>query len=318
MLRRHGLGEACLPVPAHLLSGTGDRVVPAAAVTGWARHLTGPVAEHALPGGHRFAFDDSRSAVLGLLGELLGGSGARGLSRVGVTLWWWRAGQGDAAEAAALALLTPDERRAWRRIALAGAARRFGHRRAARRVVLAHHLGLPPARIDIAEAPRGRPYLAAPAGAPCFSATGTGDLAILAICDGGPVGVDAEMLRPLADARLADRLLPEGPRARWREADPAEGAEMLLHAWTATEAVLKASGAGLDLDLLGQVAVDEGGEGWQQVRLGPALAATGPWHLCRRRLAEDGQTALIAVAVRCPGAVTLAPAAPVLRASGLG
>jgi len=77
MLRRHGLGEASLPVPAHLLSGTGDRVVRAAAVAGWARHLTGPVAEHALPGGHRFAFDDSRSAVLGLLGQLLG-EAARG------------------------------------------------------------------------------------------------------------------------------------------------------------------------------------------------------------------------------------------------
>jgi len=236
---------------------------------------------------------------------------------VGVTLWWWRAGQDDAAEPAALALLTPAERRAWRRIALAGVARRFAHRRAARRVVLAHHLGLPPARVEIAEAPGGRPCLAAPAGGPCFSPTATGDLTILAISDAGPVGVDAEMLRPLPDVRLADRLLPERARARWRAADPAGGAEMLLHAWTATEAVVKASGAGLDLDLLGQVAVDEGGEGWQHVRLGPALAATGPWHLCRRRLAQDGQVALIAVAVRCPGAVTLAPAAPVLRASGL-
>lgn len=70
MLRRHVV-RARRPEPAHLLGGSGDEIVPPAAVARWAAHFSGPVEHHTIGGGHFFPFREGRDAVIALLARLL-------------------------------------------------------------------------------------------------------------------------------------------------------------------------------------------------------------------------------------------------------
>jgi surfactin synthase thioesterase subunit len=80
LLRRHRIDPGlCLDMPALLLSGGDDRVVPASAAARWAAHFSGSVAQETLPGGHQFPFRESGGAVLDRLAPLL----RRGLGRQG-------------------------------------------------------------------------------------------------------------------------------------------------------------------------------------------------------------------------------------------
>ncbi|HSF94608.1 MAG TPA: alpha/beta fold hydrolase [Thermohalobaculum sp.] len=72
LLRGHRVGpDAVLDLPAWLLSGAGDRIVPQAAVARWAGHFTGPVTQEEMAGGHHFPFGESSGAVLERLAGLL-------------------------------------------------------------------------------------------------------------------------------------------------------------------------------------------------------------------------------------------------------
>ncbi|MDT8343797.1 MAG: alpha/beta fold hydrolase [Thermohalobaculum sp.] len=83
LLRTHAITppDIALAVPACLLAGAEDRLVPAAAVARWMAHLRGPVTQEVLPGGHHFPFTTSRQAVLARLGTLLRQAGGRGAGR---------------------------------------------------------------------------------------------------------------------------------------------------------------------------------------------------------------------------------------------
>lgn len=65
-----------------------------------------------------------------------------------------------------------------------------------------------------------------------------------------PVGVDIEDLgRRPSFAALAERYFHVNEQAKWRAADPSESAATWLEIWTRKEAVLKAHGLGLRLQL---------------------------------------------------------------------
>lgn len=83
MLRRHRIVPegAALDIPAWLLAGDADRVVPPEAVAGWGRHFTGPLSQQTLPGGHHFPIRESCDAVTGLLASLLRGTLSAGGAR---------------------------------------------------------------------------------------------------------------------------------------------------------------------------------------------------------------------------------------------
>jgi 4'-phosphopantetheinyl transferase len=133
--------------------------------------------------------------------------------------------------------------------------------RALLRLVLSRYLDLPPTEIEIdrscSECGRshGRPRLPArrgtTGGAIEFSVSHGGDLLVLAFAGRGPVGVDVEPIEGPEDvpADLVDFTLTAAERLRLREGPAAQRRRIFLRHWTGKEAILKALGTGLDVDL---------------------------------------------------------------------
>lgn len=155
-------------------------------------------------------------------------------------------------------------------------ARRFAAARLALRVVLGARTDLPPADIEIARAPGGKPRLARRE-APRFNVSHSGPALLVALHARHAVGVDVERAEPPVDVGpliplvLTDReaaALPAGP--------PEARSWAFMRYWTIKEAVLKASGEGLARSLLA-VEVDLAGAE-PRLRLQPDdHAGLGQW-----------------------------------------
>jgi 4'-phosphopantetheinyl transferase len=113
-------------------------------------------------------------------------------------------------------------------------------------IALGRHLGRPPERIEIVPGPLGRPELAGPG--PSFSTARSGRRGLIAVSDAGPVGVDLERIAatPELEAIVARRFAPGERAAILALAEPAR-TRAFFTAWTAKEAWLKATGAGLTI-----------------------------------------------------------------------
>lgn len=169
-----------------------------------------------------------------------------------------------------------------------------------RRVLRARLDGAEPA---IAAGAFGRPELAPPQqGDPplSFNLTHIRGFAACAIYQGAPVGIDAEDIRrPAAIAEIAARWYAPGERRLLARLPEARRAEMFFRIWTLKEAILKASGLGLRLDLR-QFSVDpESG----RAEVPDSLGIPTSW-----RLAELAPLPHIRVALAVPGSGPLAPA----------
>lgn len=106
--------------------------------------------------------------------------------------------------------------------------------------ILAERLGRPP---QIAIGPHGKPYLVG--GELEFNASHSGALALIAVSDSGPIGVDVEQHHALHDpAAFARRFFTRDEAASVGN-DPAA----LFRLWCRKEAWLKAQGVGLVLPL---------------------------------------------------------------------
>ena len=117
-------------------------------------------------------------------------------------------------------------------------------------MVLSKYVSKPPESIRIDRLPHGKPVLP---DHPMFhfSLSHTDDLTVVVVTTLGPLGVDVESIRPYANLIGAVTLsmtsreqailssLPESHRALW-----------FLHGWTHKEAILKATGTGIDEQLL--------------------------------------------------------------------
>lgn len=140
-----------------------------------------------------------------------------------------------------VASLNEAERRRAARYRFADGTRRFALGRAWLRHVLGSELGVPAAAVDLPDGP-GKPRLGS-SGGPHFSLARSADLAVVAVAP-FEVGIDVEHLDQAVDGAAAVactggeatalRRLPEGERV-----------EAFLRLWTAKEAYLKATGAGL-------------------------------------------------------------------------
>jgi 4'-phosphopantetheinyl transferase len=113
------------------------------------------------------------------------------------------------------------------------------------RSVLAERLGVAPRDIEFSQTERGKPHVA---GALEFNLSHSGDLILLAISDGRPVGIDVERRRPVArvDALVARWLTPgerEDVDRIVRSGLPVS--EAFLRVWSLKEARLKALGVGI-------------------------------------------------------------------------
>jgi len=122
--------------------------------------------------------------------------------------------------------------------------RRWLASRWAVRRVLAGYLGQAPGEIEIVEGENGKPRL--PGGELQFNLSHSGDLALIAVSEDRPVGVDLERLDPARDfLALAERALDQQDLAAVRAVAPGDRPGVFYPAWVRHEARLKCLGAGL-------------------------------------------------------------------------
>lgn len=124
-------------------------------------------------------------------------------------------------------------------------AERWRSWRSGLRRVLGETIGVHPLEVPLVIGEFGKPVLAAPFDGLHFSLSHCNDLALVALCEAGPVGIDLEPLARASDlfgceesfCHPAEILhLPAGNSARGLQ---------LLEIWTAKESLLKALGTGL-------------------------------------------------------------------------
>jgi len=115
------------------------------------------------------------------------------------------------------------------------------------RRVLALYIPVPPPQLRFCETAFGKPFLANEHGkrAIAFNLSHSGELAIVAVADGMPVGVDIERIRPVSGDLLAGCLAPR-EFAMLAALRPALREESFIRCWTRKEACLKAIGIGLN------------------------------------------------------------------------
>ena len=126
--------------------------------------------------------------------------------------------------------------------------RRGLDRRAWLREVLARCAGCPPADVSIAIGPFGKPYCAGPTPARDwqFSLSSSGDLVALAVTTAGPIGVDVERCRPHNVDAIGGAWFSSHEQ-RWLDDVPdADRQSAFLRIWCRKEAVVKATGVGID------------------------------------------------------------------------
>lgn len=145
-------------------------------------------------------------------------------------------------------LLSPDEHERMKQFVFDRHRRAFALTRAALRLVLAERLGISAADICFEYGEFGKPRVAGSAG-PHFSVSHSGELALIAVCEGSPIGVDIERLRPIPEAlEIAERFFAPPEWRQLRDASDAERSRAFLTLWTRKEAALKALGWGLSIE----------------------------------------------------------------------
>jgi 4'-phosphopantetheinyl transferase len=102
-----------------------------------------------------------------------------------------------------------------------------------------------------------------------FSLSHSESFAMVAVASGARVGVDIEIERPRSRLdQLAERVLSEEEHAEWSEAEPSQRTGVFLARWTAKEAYLKATGAGIWQPLR---EVPRNPDGWTVARIASPL-----------------------------------------------
>jgi len=214
-----------------------------------------------------------------------------------IDLWSLALDASPATVAALAALLSEEERERAERFAFAHLRRRFIVRRGALRLLLGHYTGMEAGSIVFRHAGRGKPLVD---GAPHFSASHSGDLAIYAFTNASEIGIDVERIRGVEDAEgIAKRFFAPEELTQIAALRAEERDHAFLKLWTRKEAYLKATGDGLSgsPDAL-SVLLDE--STWRIHELTPADgfigalairncdAAHGPWrHLSSSDLSRN-------------------------------
>jgi len=149
------------------------------------------------------------------------------------------------------ALLAEDEQARANRFRFDRHRRQYAVGRGALRTLLAGYLGTRPELIRFAYGPRGKPFLAAPAGAPAagglqFNLSNSDEMALVGFVHGVEIGVDVEFQKPMPDCeQIAERFFSPSEREVLRALPPAVKEEAFFNCWTRKEAYLKAVGEGL-------------------------------------------------------------------------
>ncbi len=128
--------------------------------------------------------------------------------------------------------------------------RRFATSRWILKKLLGSYLGIHGSRLRFLSNRYGKPYLNI-AGAPSFNLSHSGDICIIGIAGSGDVGVDVELHREIADVHdLAEMVLSPDEWTELRALpDTAAATAGFLRGWTRKEAVIKALGLGIGINL---------------------------------------------------------------------
>ena len=157
-----------------------------------------------------------------------------------------------AREAEALEWLDGDERNRWSRFQHAPARRHFVLCRAALRATLCEHLRCGNEQLSFRAAEGGKPH-ALVDGMPlpvAFNVTHSGEHGLIALAPAGRVGVDAEDYVPHRKLdELAEAVFGPNERADVSATSGGDRVRLFFRLWTLKEAVTKAVGTGLSLDV---------------------------------------------------------------------
>jgi 4'-phosphopantetheinyl transferase len=118
--------------------------------------------------------------------------------------------------------------------------------RATLRRVLGAYVRRPPASLRFGAGSHGKPLLA---GGPHFNLSHSGNVALIAVGGARRVGVDVEQVREIEHDRLAGRFFSPAENEQLAALSQAERHGAFFACWTRKEAVVKAQGVGLSLDL---------------------------------------------------------------------
>jgi 4'-phosphopantetheinyl transferase len=126
---------------------------------------------------------------------------------------------------------------------------RFMAGRHALRRLLATTLGATPGELRLVADSFGKPRLEHDADRLQFNLSHSGPIAIIALSTGVAIGIDIELLKPVADVdALAERHFTRDERQLLAAASAETRDCTFLHCWTRKEACLKALGVGLTVD----------------------------------------------------------------------
>lgn len=171
-----------------------------------------------------------------------------------VHLWWIRVEDSvaPALEAAALQMMSPEERQQHRRFHFAKDSRRYLVTRLLVRSVLSRYLPLAPGDCSFESGAFGRPSLVNPQPWPArldFNLSHTDRLVVLALARARQLGVDVEDTRRYAPLEVAHNYFSPGEVLELARL-PVEGrARRFWELWTFKESYIKARGRGLSIPL---------------------------------------------------------------------
>jgi 4'-phosphopantetheinyl transferase len=171
------------------------------------------------------------------------------LSERDIHVWTLRIGASGAVAAKFEPALAVDEKDRAARLHFDHLRQSFVITRGVLRGLLGCYLRLHPARIRFKYGSKGKPTLAS-GGNIEFNATHSGGRAMFAFTMGCQIGVDLELMRPLAETQqIADRFFCPEEAAEIRSLPPSEREHAFFRCWTRKEAYIKAIGDGLSAPL---------------------------------------------------------------------
>jgi 4'-phosphopantetheinyl transferase len=145
-------------------------------------------------------------------------------------------------------VLSADERARAARLRFPRDAARWTAARAWTRTILAGYVDREAAGLVLTAAPREKPTLTGPVGAPAFNVSHSGDVALLAVGRGLDVGVDVEQVTAMDDAEIllvARRVLPARDVDDLLRTAPDLRCARFHRVWVRHEARVKCRGTGL-------------------------------------------------------------------------
>ncbi len=166
-------------------------------------------------------------------------------------------------------------------------AESFAYRRSLLRRLLARHSGTPADQLTFDTEPHGKPSLIDTHHKLHFNTSQTRTSGLISIGDQGPVGIDIEIMRQLDAAAFSEKILSPSERIEFAALCSKDRLSTIFGYWTAKEAMIKAIGLGLNLNLLRQISVPLSPPNmlikqaeWLPVKLTGPLEGHGEWYIC--------------------------------------